>query len=457
MLACRSLLGLDQALRVATTRAALNRLGGNSQGHCSYRVFSYARRKSYTESVMNKKRKSANLVWRAVSAHPASSGESEFADHVVEVENVLNHATSSSVAFQDNHELMDAEEVLADGITTSLLLNSTGNGGTGDAVGASISPGSHSASLMVGASVMKFIREKREFIEEETGVNLIFPSSKKEHSIVIQGKSADCITKASEKIQSAVKSPSLDYSHFISLPLAIHPELIDKLNSFQKSILKDVGFQEDENTEDKSADAVPLVSYAPKASRLNASSSKPGFGPLRIERSIFINPKNFHLTVLMLKLWNEERVHSAMEIFQSVSSQVIEALDGRPIFVRLTGLVCMKGSLRNAQVLYIPIEEMGNEGRLVRACKVITDAYVKAGLVLEKDATRSLKLHATVMNSRHRTRTSGPKKNIPFDATGIFDQYGSEEWGDYNIREVHLSQRCVVVAAFDWVLPQQPH
>ncbi|KAL9262864.1 Activating signal cointegrator 1 complex subunit 1-like protein [Drosera capensis] len=273
--------------------------------------------------------------------------------------------------------------------------------------------------------------------------------------VVVEGKSADCITKASETIQSvineAVKNPSLDYSHFISLPLAIHPELIDKLTSFQKSILKDVGFQ------DKSADAVPLVSYGPKASRSNASPSKPGSGPLRIERSIFINPKTFHLTVLMLKLWNEECVHSAMEVFQSISSQVIEALDGRPIFVRLTGLECMKGSLRNAQVLYIPIEEMGNEGRLMRACKVITDAYIKAGLVLGKDATRSLKLHATVMNSRHRTRTRGPKKNIPFDATGIFERYGSEEWGDYNIREVHLSQRCVVVAAFDWVLPQQPH
>ena len=29
----------------------------------------------------------------------------------------------------------------------------------------------------------------------------------------------------------------LDYSHFISLPLAIHPDLVDKLNYFQSSIL----------------------------------------------------------------------------------------------------------------------------------------------------------------------------------------------------------------------------
>lgn len=37
----------------------------------------------------------------------------------------------------------------------------------------------------------------------------------------------------------AVKSPALEYSHFISLPLAIHPELVDKLTRFQSTILGD--------------------------------------------------------------------------------------------------------------------------------------------------------------------------------------------------------------------------
>lgn len=34
-----------------------------------------------------------------------------------------------------------------------------------------------------------------------------------------------------------MKSPSLDYSHFISLPLAIHTELVNKLQNFQNDIL----------------------------------------------------------------------------------------------------------------------------------------------------------------------------------------------------------------------------
>lgn len=160
-----------------------------------------------------------------------------------------------------------------------------------------------------------------------------------------------------------------------------------------------------------------------------------------IEKSIFPNPKTFHLTVLMLKLWNKERVNAAAEVLQSISSQVIDALDNRPVSVRLRGLDCMRGSLAKARVVYLPVEEIGGEGRLLLACQVIIDAFVKAGLVLEKDANHSLKLHATVMNARHRKRTKWTRNADSFDARTIFKQYGSEDWGDYVIHEAHLSQR----------------
>lgn len=37
---------------------------------------------------------------------------------------------------------------------------------------------------------------------------------------------------------------------------------------------------------------------------------------LGIDKSIFIKPKTFHLTVLMLKLWNKERVLAASEVLK---------------------------------------------------------------------------------------------------------------------------------------------
>ncbi|KAG0535766.1 hypothetical protein BDA96_03G007200 [Sorghum bicolor] len=125
----------------------------------------------------------------------------------------------------------------------------------------------------------------------------------------------------------------------------------------------------------------------------------------------------------MLKLWNKDRIAKAADVLQSVSTKVNEALENRPISIQLRGLTCMKGSPAKARVVYAPVLEVGGEGRLARACKVITDAFVKSGLVFERDA-RELKLHATVMNVRHRKR-----------------KYGNEDWGEYPIHEVHLSQR----------------
>ncbi|KAG4972546.1 hypothetical protein JHK85_038967 [Glycine max] len=131
-----------------------------------------------------------------------------------------------------------------------------------------------------------------------------------------EGISINSGNSASEKIQAiideTVNSRSLDYSHFISLPLAIHPELVDKLINFQHSILE-IGSCMDENTdtetdsnEDESTTTdtkkvdqlskensgvavelkvndnsksvkvnvtnIPLVSYAPKASKSSAPS-----------------------------------------------------------------------------------------------------------------------------------------------------------------------------------------
>ncbi|KAG8382940.1 hypothetical protein BUALT_Bualt05G0132100 [Buddleja alternifolia] len=198
-----------------------------------------------------------------------------------------------------------------------------------------------------------------------------------------------------------------DFSHFVSLPLAIyHPRLVDKLVDFQNTIL---GIDTEESG---------------------------------IEKSVFIRPKTFHLTVLMLRLWNRERVKAATEVLQTVSSEVIEALENRPVKIRLKGLDCMIGSVTKARVVYAPVEEIGGEGRLLRACKVIKDAFIEAGLVMEKDAKQKLKLHATLMNARFRKKKKTTRDQFDsFDARGVFDQYGGEQWGEYRICEAHLSQR----------------
>ncbi|XP_052726963.1 uncharacterized protein LOC108333814 isoform X1 [Vigna angularis] len=414
-------------------------------------------KKIYLED-LSMEQKNVNSIWRPV-ATKASACEDRGT--------VQETGGSTSTTVSNDHVMKVATEAI-DAIAKSATSSSQLQDNVENRVlrgDSSVSSEKHSISVQVGASLFPFIKgqwgstQKR--IEEEMGVKIIMPTSKDDDFISIEGISIDSVNSASERIQDiideSVNSRNVDYSHFISIPLAIHPGLVKKLINFEHSILGNVSYKDrstytDSNEEEGTTDTkgknagvavehkvnlteIPLVSYKPKAFQSAASSD------LGIDKSIFIRPKTFHLTVLMLKLWNKERIKTATEVLQSISSKVMEALDNRPLSIRLKGLECMKGSLAKARVLYAPVEEIGSEGRLLRACQVIIDAYVEAGLVLERDAKHKLKLHATVMNTGHSERTKWKRKVYSFDARGIFEQYGSEDWGQYLIHEAHLSQR----------------
>jgi len=202
------------------------------------------------------------------------------------------------------------------------------------------------------------------------------------------------------------------FTHFVSLPLAIYPDLTKNIEAFQNSVL---------GNNDKD----PL--------KFQSTLAEMG-----IEKSIFVTPKTFHLTVVMLKLENNESVVKAQNILQSIFSNVRQALKNRPVFIRLRGLECMSGSLDKTRVLYAPVEEVGREGRLLNACHVIIDAFENVGFA-GKDAKSRLKLHATLMNASYRKDKS--KKMDTFDAREIHKEFENKDWGTYLIREAHISQR----------------
>jgi hypothetical protein len=54
----------------------------------------------------------------------------------------------------------------------------------------------------------------------------------------------------------------------------------------------------------------------PSGTEFNSYTSHVDFG---IDKSIFIKPKTFHLTVLMLKLWNKDHIAKASDVLQVVS------------------------------------------------------------------------------------------------------------------------------------------
>lgn len=357
-------------------------------------------------------------------------------------------------------EAVSSEEKLE--VDDSVCLQSSSSSNKDLITEANVKDGKCSITMEVDTPLVCFVKGKggsvQKQIEEELQVKLIFPSSKEETSLVIEGNKVENLTKASERIkqvlEEAVQSRMLEYSHFISLPLALHSDLVQKLVKFQSTILGEIA-EGDSGETDDSGDKSESQSISVQleveekkdqvrveiAERVVGSGSKSRIlSGLGIDKSIFIKPKTFHLTVLMLKLWNKDRVATASDILQRISSKVMDALENRPISIKLEGLACMKGSPAKARVLYAPVFEVGEEGRLVRACQVIRDAFVESGLIVDKDAQQTLKLHATLMNVRHR-KSERKRWNDSFDARRVFDEYGSEEWGEYPISEIHLSQR----------------
>nr|TKW11982.1 hypothetical protein SEVIR_5G007400v2 [Setaria viridis] len=423
----------------------------------------------------HKKRKSPVQRWRPISTEAvpqkddaneiSNSGSRQVVEEcITSSENLASDgATNAVIEVTTNDASLSKNNISLESSSTKVVIedNEEVSGFNKDLDESNVYE-TYSFSIEVDVPLMRFVKGKggsmQKKIEEDTGVKIIFPSSREETSV---GTSSESIRKASQMIanvlEEAVQSRMLDYSHFISLPLAIHPDLVDKLNYFQSSILgASASNEESDQDERRSEGSIDEMDHDHKQAdgssvsinlqvqeesvqvKMDSKGSRSDFG---IDKTIFIKPKTFHLTVVMLKLWNKDRIAKASEVLQSISSQVNEALENRPISIQLRGLTCMKGSPAKARVVYAPVLEVGGEGRLARACKVIIDAFVKSGLVLERDARQELKLHATIMNVRHRKSKQRNRWNDSFDARDIFRKYGKEEWGEYHIPEVHLSQR----------------
>ncbi|KAL2608446.1 hypothetical protein R1flu_027019 [Riccia fluitans] len=266
-----------------------------------------------------------------------------------------------------------------------------------------------------------------------------------------------------------VVQSKLQYTHFISLPLATHPDLLEQVEKFQERILarnqpskaspssgrnSDPADRQKSEVADKGKAALTGDEFKFKDRGLRGFGGDRGKGVVEVEmiphksgidKSIFVKPRTFHMTVLMLKLWNEERVQQAAAVLKKTQAAVHDILEGRPVILEFRGVEIMRGNPNEAHVLYARVEDSAEKTRLLQACRVLIDAYVESGLVMEKDIGQGLKLHATLMNTTHRTVKNNNRfgKRIPFNATEILEQYGEWRWGEFGIQEAHLSQRSV--------------
>lgn len=217
---------IPRAWQFANSFTTLNPTGNlQLQENLCYHGLSYIGRESVQRGIYcpmgwNKKRKTVTPIWRQINTQSSSREDCLVGDMMVEPENIatmkqehedhivlITRATadstlsSSSVQAENtvgeaeglatqtstcqNDGLKDAEDILGDFVITSAFQNSCG---VGDAdIISTVSKEKHAVKVEIGTSVMRFIRGKdgstQKGIEDDMGVKLIFPSSKKEDSI----------------------------------------------------------------------------------------------------------------------------------------------------------------------------------------------------------------------------------------------------------------------------------
>lgn len=124
--------------------------------------------------------------------------------------------------------------------------------------------------------------------------------------------------------------------------------------------------------------------------------------------------------------------------------------DTSPVFIKVKGLEYMNDDPSQVDVLYakVHVENHENEDILQRISDDIVDFFNKNGLM--KKEREHVKLHATLINTRHRKAdesgsSSGSKdrrpKRISFDARPIMAKYSDFEFGSFTLDSIHLSHR----------------
>ncbi|GLC38173.1 hypothetical protein PLESTB_001091700 [Pleodorina starrii] len=255
--------------------------------------------------------------------------------------------------------------------------------------------------------------------------------------IVIRGPTRAAVSSGYVRTQlavhNAVTGRLLDYNFFISLPLA-SPAAVRQFEAFRRAVLTD-----------------PRV-------------APPGSGS-GLEESIFMRPQHLHLTLVMLKLYSDQKRHEAQQLLARLRGPVAALLGEAPLKVHLQGLEYMNDDPAAMHVLYLKVQDMGPGNRLEALCDLVVDDFAKAGLLLPQDE-RKVKLHATVINTRYRKRSpqgaggggggaaAGPagggggpmgrrEERQPFDGRALLQEHGRLDLGIHTLEALHLSKRGV--------------
>lgn len=321
----------------------------------------------------------------------------------------INDSTAENTLSLQEHEVYEQE---------MYDIDDTEDGDTGDEDYEieSFGDSRHRTSLHVPQHYMGYLIGKkgatRSRIERDTRTEIKIPRQGQSGDVLIVGSSIGNVKAARRRINMIVMSSRMKQrpTHFLSIPMN-SPEIIENYNKFKDEILHELSDR-------------------------------------GIEESVFVKPHKLHMTISVMCLMdNEERLQASKLLTEARDTIIIPTLrEHKPLKLRLKGVSYMNDDPTSVHVLYgLVQEENAPAGLLQKLCNDLQNHFYKGGFAEKEKGGDNVKIHVTLMNSRHRGRTDesdnrnlGPRES--FDATRILEKYAHYDFGVAEVTDVHLSQ-----------------
>ncbi|XP_014478832.1 PREDICTED: activating signal cointegrator 1 complex subunit 1 isoform X2 [Dinoponera quadriceps] len=239
-------------------------------------------------------------------------------------------------------------------------------------------------------------------LEVETKATIYVPKKKdQDENIVITAQDRKAIVSAKHRIDLLVEASKkkIRFTHFLSIPLNTE-EIIEKYYSFKNNVLENYG----------------KTAY-------------------NIDESLFQTSSKLHLTIGVLKLFDDKEKEQAVNALMHCKENIIDPIleKAGPLNIHLRGVACMNDDPTEVKVLFAQVTP--NE-KLQEIVDKIADYFTNIGL-REKEYER-VKLHMTVMNIHFKDEKEAYKQK--FNASEILKIHENTLFGTNIFNRIDISE-----------------
>jgi len=278
--------------------------------------------------------------------------------------------------------------------------------------------------LPIPAAFHRFIvgsrARNKQKLEMESGARIVVPHREdQEDAIWLKARQKQQIysCKAQIELLCEKEESKLEYTHFLSLPLAHDAKFRQEVDKFRENVV--------------------LQRF-------------PG-----IDASIFMPSRRMHMTVVMLKLHSHAQVEEMKEALKEVSSRLVSSADfSKPVAAAMKGLHIMTDDPTNVGVVFTTDRSHALQNRMnnmadmlfdiLKARNLVSSQNLMAQRLLSSDGAHAeVKLHATLLNTKYSKtnwREDGARGDREtFDASVMMEKFGQVDFGEVQLRELQLS------------------